>query len=93
MIQLAIFTSALVLLLNIWGAKRSGLKFDIAKEVKEVHACLEMLKQEEDRHVLIADGALMISNFFALGGTMQADLGTFLLGHLLHCTKVRAGIF
>ncbi|KAI0080942.1 hypothetical protein K474DRAFT_1768943 [Panus rudis PR-1116 ss-1] len=45
----AVFTSALVLLLNIWGAKRTGLKFDVAKEIKEVHTCLEMLKREEDR--------------------------------------------
>ncbi|KAI0081043.1 hypothetical protein K474DRAFT_57243 [Panus rudis PR-1116 ss-1] len=47
--QIALFTSGIVLLLNIWGGKRSGLTIDPAKEMTEVHKCMKMLKHLESR--------------------------------------------
>lgn len=47
--QIALFTSAIVLLLNIWGGKRSGLSTDPAKEMADVHKCMRMLKHLEPR--------------------------------------------
>ncbi|KAH8105131.1 fungal-specific transcription factor domain-containing protein [Cristinia sonorae] len=45
--ELALFTSGLVLLLNIWGGKRSGLSTDPLKEMADVHKCMKMLKAIE----------------------------------------------
>ncbi|KZT00948.1 uncharacterized protein LAESUDRAFT_731789 [Laetiporus sulphureus 93-53] len=42
--MMATFTSGIVLLLNIWGGKRSGLSTDPNKEMAEVHKCMKMLK-------------------------------------------------
>ncbi|KAK7682544.1 hypothetical protein QCA50_014344 [Cerrena zonata] len=47
--QVALFTSAIVLLLNIWGGKRSGLTTDPAREMADVHKCMRMLKHLEPR--------------------------------------------
>ncbi|TCD62493.1 hypothetical protein EIP91_006814 [Steccherinum ochraceum] len=47
--QMALFTSGIVLLLNIWGGKRSGLSTDPAKEMADVHKCMKMLKKLEPR--------------------------------------------
>ncbi|KAA1476287.1 hypothetical protein DENSPDRAFT_853569 [Dentipellis sp. KUC8613] len=49
--QLPVFTSAIVLLLNIWGARRSGVSIDPAREMDDVHKCMRVLKDAEDRHV------------------------------------------
>ncbi|KAI0771317.1 fungal-specific transcription factor domain-containing protein [Trametes elegans] len=45
--QMSLFTAGIVLLLNIWGGKRSGLSTDAAKEMADVHKCMKMLKQLE----------------------------------------------
>ncbi|KAI0364475.1 hypothetical protein BV20DRAFT_1039391 [Pilatotrama ljubarskyi] len=45
--QMALFTAGIVLLLNIWGGKRSGLSTDPAKEMADVHKCMKMLKELE----------------------------------------------
>lgn len=42
--QMSLFTAGIVLLLNIWGGKRSGLSTDPAKEMADVHKCMKMLK-------------------------------------------------
>ena len=42
--QMALFTSGIVLLLNIWGGKRSGLSTDPAKEMADVHKCMRILR-------------------------------------------------
>ncbi|KAL4249328.1 ABC-transporter-regulating transcription factor-like protein [Abortiporus biennis] len=47
--QMALFTSGIVLLLNIWGGKRSGLSTDPNKEMADVHKCMKMLKILEPR--------------------------------------------
>ena len=47
--QMALFTAGIVLLLNIWGGKRSGLSTDPAKEMADVHKCMNALKDAENR--------------------------------------------
>lgn len=44
----AIFTAGIVLLLNIWGGKRSGLSTDPNKEMADVHKAMRCLKSIED---------------------------------------------
>ena len=46
---MAIFTSAIVLLLSIWGGKRSGLSIDPNKEMADVHKCMQILRLSEER--------------------------------------------
>ena len=46
---MAIFTSGIVLLLSIWGGKRSGLSIDPNKEMTDVHKCMKTLKAAEQR--------------------------------------------
>ena len=45
--QMSLFTAGIVLLLNIWGGKRSGLSLDPSKEMADVHKCMKMLRQLE----------------------------------------------
>ncbi|KIM40777.1 hypothetical protein M413DRAFT_446160 [Hebeloma cylindrosporum] len=47
--QLCVFTSAVVLLLSIWGGKLSGLLIDPNKEMVDVHKCMKVLKASEVR--------------------------------------------
>ncbi|KAF8557065.1 hypothetical protein OG21DRAFT_1435731 [Imleria badia] len=48
-LQLHAFTAGIVLLLNIWGGKRSGLSTDPSKEMADVHKCMGLLKSCESR--------------------------------------------
>ncbi len=45
----SLFVSGIVLLLNIWGAKRSGSSVPVDKEMGEVHKAMTMLKALEPR--------------------------------------------
>ncbi|KAJ6620015.1 fungal-specific transcription factor domain-containing protein [Mycena sp. CBHHK59/15] len=47
--QTAVFMAALVLLLNIWGGRRSGLSTDAVKEMADVHRCMQVLRDCEPR--------------------------------------------
>ncbi|KAJ7833497.1 fungal-specific transcription factor domain-containing protein [Mycena leptocephala] len=49
--QLAVFTAAVVLLMNIWAGKRSGLSLstDSGQEMAEVHRCMQVLRGCETR--------------------------------------------
>ncbi|KAJ3712064.1 fungal-specific transcription factor domain-containing protein [Lentinula raphanica] len=47
--QIAVFTAGIVLLLNIWGGKRSGLPTDPNKEMTDVYKCMQALKINEDK--------------------------------------------
>ncbi|KAG1729861.1 fungal-specific transcription factor domain-containing protein [Suillus paluster] len=47
--QMPAFTAGIVLLLNIWGGKRSGLYTDPTKEMADVHKCMSVLKVCEKR--------------------------------------------
>lgn len=46
---MAVFTAGIVLLLNIWGGKRSGLTTDPNKEMADVYKCMQVLKEAEIR--------------------------------------------
>ncbi|TFY75185.1 hypothetical protein EWM64_g8827, partial [Hericium alpestre] len=48
-VQLPVFTAAVVLLLSIWGVKRSGVSIDPVKEMEDVHKCMRVLKDAETR--------------------------------------------
>ncbi|KAG6845260.1 hypothetical protein H0H87_011995 [Tephrocybe sp. NHM501043] len=48
-ITMAVFTSGIVLLLNIWNNKRSGLSTDPSKEMTDVHKCMQSIRQCETR--------------------------------------------
>ncbi|KIJ14786.1 hypothetical protein PAXINDRAFT_78504 [Paxillus involutus ATCC 200175] len=48
-LQIPAFTAGIVLLLNIWGGKRSGLSTDPSKEMADVHKCMAILKRCEKR--------------------------------------------
>ena len=69
-----IFTSAIVLLLSIWGGKRSGLTMDPHKQMVDVHKCMKGLKASESRvptagslwYAFLID-AWTCSNFSSLG--------------------------
>ncbi|KAF8970798.1 fungal-specific transcription factor domain-containing protein [Flammula alnicola] len=45
----AVFTSGMVLLLRIWGGKRSGLSTDPNREMADVHKCMDVLRTSEVR--------------------------------------------
>jgi hypothetical protein len=49
--QMPAFTSGVVLLLNIWGGKRSGLSTNPSKEMADVHKCMEAIRVCEERLV------------------------------------------
>ncbi|KIL64052.1 hypothetical protein M378DRAFT_163769 [Amanita muscaria Koide BX008] len=48
-VHMAAFTSGIVLLLNIWGGKRSGLSADPQKEMADVYKCMSVLRGHEER--------------------------------------------
>ncbi|KAI6098340.1 fungal-specific transcription factor domain-containing protein, partial [Pisolithus croceorrhizus] len=48
-LTMSAFTAGIVLLLNIWGGKRSGLSTDPVKEMADVHRCMAFLKMCEER--------------------------------------------
>ncbi|KAK0447587.1 hypothetical protein EV421DRAFT_149015 [Armillaria borealis] len=41
---MSIFSAAIVLLLNIWSRRRSGISFDEKKELSDVHKCMKTLQ-------------------------------------------------
>ncbi|PBK73560.1 hypothetical protein ARMSODRAFT_638994 [Armillaria solidipes] len=41
---MSIFSAAIVLLLNIWSGRRSGISFDEKKELSDVHKCMKTLQ-------------------------------------------------
>ncbi|EEB98676.1 hypothetical protein MPER_01776, partial [Moniliophthora perniciosa FA553] len=47
--QGAVFHAGIVLLLNIWGGKRSGLSTDPNREMADVHKCMQVLQTCEKR--------------------------------------------
>jgi hypothetical protein len=53
-LQLPAFASCIVLLLTMWSGKRSGLSFNSAKEMADVHKCMEAIRGCEQRSVLLS---------------------------------------
>lgn len=45
----ALFTAAVVLLLNVWGARKSGSFADPQKDMEHVHKCMQVLRCIEER--------------------------------------------
>ncbi|KDR72397.1 hypothetical protein GALMADRAFT_126549 [Galerina marginata CBS 339.88] len=46
-VQMAVFTSGIVLLLSMWGGKPSGLMTNLNKEMGDVHKCMQALSVSE----------------------------------------------
>ena len=72
---MALFAAGIVLLLNIWGGKRSGVATDPAREMEDVHKAMKMLKSMERRYVrelLCMTGYLLASG---IGGIPQGGSG------------------
>ena len=57
-IKLPAFTAGIVLLLSIWGVKRSGVSIDPAKEMEDVYKCMQVLKDAETRCVMCINRSL-----------------------------------
>lgn len=48
-IQMALFDSSVILLLIVWSGKKNGMTIDASKEIRDVHACLSILRSYERR--------------------------------------------
>ncbi|KAF9269375.1 hypothetical protein L218DRAFT_264174 [Marasmius fiardii PR-910] len=49
--QMSLYSSAMVLMLNLWGNSRLGLSIDPATHLEDIHRCISVLKRFEKRHV------------------------------------------
>lgn len=47
--KLQLFSIGIVLIINIWGGKRSGMSTNPAKEMQDVYKCMRILKYLEPR--------------------------------------------
>ncbi|CAA7261683.1 unnamed protein product [Cyclocybe aegerita] len=65
-IIMAAFVSGIVILLNLWGSKRSGLIDDPAKEMANVHKCLDVLRVCEKRWHIAGRVADMLAELASL---------------------------
>ncbi|CAE6426439.1 unnamed protein product [Rhizoctonia solani] len=48
-VMVAAFTSGIVLLINVWGQKKSGGTADPNGQIKDVHKCMDVLRNSEHR--------------------------------------------
>ncbi|KAJ6587133.1 fungal-specific transcription factor domain-containing protein [Mycena vulgaris] len=48
-VKMALFDSAVILLLIVWSRKQTGMVIDASKEIRDVHACLNVLRSFERR--------------------------------------------
>ncbi|KAJ7091171.1 fungal-specific transcription factor domain-containing protein [Mycena epipterygia] len=48
-VKMALFDSAVILLLIVWSGKQTGMVVDATKEIRDVHACLDVLRSFERR--------------------------------------------
>ncbi|KZP00590.1 hypothetical protein CALVIDRAFT_533589 [Calocera viscosa TUFC12733] len=46
-IIVAAFTSGIVLLINVWGGKKTGMKLDVTSQLQDTHNCMQVLKMAE----------------------------------------------
>ena len=70
-----IFTSGIVLLLNIWGGKRSGININPVKEMEDVHRCMSALSQSEKRYFCSSQSGGLTLTTDDLGGTPLEGFG------------------
>ncbi|KAJ7471657.1 fungal-specific transcription factor domain-containing protein [Mycena galericulata] len=77
-----VFTSGIMLLLNVWSGKRTGLVPDPSREMANVHKCMEVVRLCEERWQsagllwdilaeLASVGKLPLPNYNAPGGAYQ----------------------
>ncbi len=79
--QLNAFAAAIVLLLNIWGGKRSRMNLNPVKEMLDVHKCMQVLRDMENTYVGLS---------FVLSNAKALSLGTISLvdyGKNIHIPK------
>ena len=50
--SMQVFSAGIVLLVNIWGAKKAKVRFDHTREMADVHKCMEALSACETTSVL-----------------------------------------
>ncbi|KAJ7496041.1 fungal-specific transcription factor domain-containing protein, partial [Mycena galericulata] len=48
-VQMALFDSSVILLVIVWSSKQTGMTIDASKELRDVHACLNILRSFETR--------------------------------------------
>jgi hypothetical protein len=79
----AAFTSGIVLLLNIWGAKKSGMPSDPTKQMSDVHKCMQHLQDLETRYAVPFLWMLslpdLVSSSFRSAGRLWSALFLLLL--------------
>lgn len=51
-ILIAVFHSALVLLLNLWGGKGLGLSINPSRAMEDVFKCMNVMRKYEDRYLV-----------------------------------------
>lgn len=72
---MAVFSAGVILLLNIWGGKRTGAtNTDPAKEMADVHKAMKMLKSLETRFGFILQ-LIFLSDLYCSDGTLPEDYG------------------
>ncbi|KAJ6542285.1 fungal-specific transcription factor domain-containing protein [Mycena vulgaris] len=67
----AVFTSAVVLLLNVWSGQRTGLVSNPSPEIANVHKCMDMIHLCEDRW---ESAGLLWDILYELGSLGQVPL-------------------
>ena len=51
--QIPAFIAGVVLLLSIWGARHTGASIDSTREMKDVHKCMTLLRDDDSRLVTL----------------------------------------
>ncbi len=77
-LQTGALVAGLIISLNLWGSKRSGLIRDPAKEIKDLQTCFNVLKESEKRCCsldLMRPQCLLIAAASNAGGIRLAELG------------------
>ena len=87
---MSVFTSGVVLLLNIWGMQ-NGLSIDPVKEMSEVHKCMQILKACETRYSV--DRIFILPSFnVILDGIRPAAYGESWLYFITVCVCCRSSL-
>lgn len=60
---MAVFCAGIVLLMNIWGGRKSGLSTDPAKEMADAHKCMKYLRWCGQRYVTSGLCKVRLSEF------------------------------
>lgn len=69
-----VFVSGLMLLLSIWGAKRSGSTLNIGKDLAQVHQAIQMLLVIEPIWAASGRAGLLLCEMVRAGGLPPPDL-------------------